>query len=193
MTYSSLIDSPFIISQRLTWYGHLSPVEYPRHTEGMNKELPYRPCAGVVLVNKDGLIFTGERVDTPGAWQLPQGGIDNGESAEDAAFRELEEETGLPKSAVILESILDDWVTYDLPDHLLGKMWKGRYRGQKQKWALMRFIGNDSDIDITAHDMEFARWRWSTADEVLRDIVPFKRAVYGEVIDAFRDKLEPKT
>ena len=159
----------------------------------MTQDFPYRPCAGIVLVNKDGLIFTGERVDTPGAWQLPQGGIDDGETIEDAAYRELEEETGLPRTAVALERMLEDWVTYDLPDHLLGMMWKGRYRGQKQKWALMRFLGDDSEIDIAAHDVEFARWRWSTADEVLRDIVPFKRAVYAEVIGAFRDHLELKS
>ena len=169
----------------------LPPINLPRHTPRMTQDLPYRPCAGIVLVNKNGLIFTGERIDTPGAWQLPQGGIDEGESVEDAAYRELEEETGLPPAAVVLERMLEYWVTYDLPDHLLGKMWKGRYRGQKQKWALMRFLGDDSDIDITAHDIEFARWRWSTADEVLRDIVPFKRAVYREVIEAFRESLEP--
>ena len=157
----------------------------------VTNDLPYRPCAGVVLVNKDGLIFTGERIDTPGAWQMPQGGIDDGESFETAALRELEEETGLPASAVTLEAMLADWITYDLPDHLLGKMWKGRFKGQKQKWALMRFHGNDADIDLTAHDVEFARWRWSTPDEVLRDIVPFKRDVYAKVIAAFRDKLEP--
>lgn len=168
----------------------LPPTAHPRHTAPMTKDLPYRPCAGVVLVNKDGLIFTGERVDTPGAWQMPQGGIDKGESIEQAAFRELEEETGLPASSVTLEAILPDWITYDLPEHLLGKMWKGRYCGQKQKWALLRFHGADSEIDLTAHDVEFARWRWSTPDDVLRDIVPFKRHVYAQVINAFRDKLE---
>ena len=157
----------------------------------MTKDLPYRACAGVVLVNADGRIFTGERIDTPGAWQMPQGGIDDGETFEAAALRELEEETGLPASAVTVEAILDGWVTYDLPPHLLGKIWKGRYRGQKQKWALLRFHGRDADIDLTAHDIEFARWRWSSPDEVLRDIVPFKRAVYAEVIAAFRDRLEP--
>ena len=122
---------------------------------------------------------------------MPQGGIDDGETFEAAALRELKEETGLPASAVTVEAILDGWVTYDLPPHLLGKIWKGRYRGQKQKWALLRFHGRDVDIDLTAHDIEFARWRWSSPDEVLRDIVPFKRAVYAEVIAAFRDRLEP--
>src|SRR6056297_2279549 len=152
-------------------------------------DLPYRPCAGVVLVNKDGLIFTGERVDTPGAWQMPQGGIDKGEEAETAALRELQEETGVSPSLVRIEAELDDWVTYDLPDHLSGTLWKGKYRGQKQRWFLLRFLGSDADIDITRHDREFARWRWSSADEVLADIVPFKRTVYDEVIAGFRDRL----
>lgn len=155
----------------------------------MTKDLPYRPCVGVVLVNAQGLVFTGERVDTPGAWQMPQGGIDKGETPQAAALRELEEETGLSPDLVTVEAETDDWVTYDLPDHLLGKMWKGKYKGQKQKWFLLRFNGLDTDIDIEKHDIEFARWRWSTADEVLEHIVPFKRAVYDQVIAAFRPKL----
>lgn len=155
----------------------------------MTKNLPYRPCAGVVLVRPDGTIFTGERCDTPGAWQMPQGGIDEGEDAELAAFRELEEETGVSRDLVTLEAATDGWITYDLPDHLLGKMWKGRFRGQKQKWYLFRFHGRDEDIEINQTHQEFARWRWSSADQVLADIVPFKREVYEQVIAAFRDKL----
>ena len=155
----------------------------------MSTKLPYRPCVGVVLANKDGLIFTGERIDTPGAWQMPQGGIDNGETPEAAALRELEEETGLPAHRVTVVAQTQDWVYYDLPDHLVGKVWKGRYRGQKQHWFLLRFQGVDTDIDITKHDHEFARWRWATADQVLSDIVPFKHKVYDQVIAEFRDKL----
>ncbi len=155
----------------------------------MTEDLPYRPCVGVVLANREGLIFTGERMDTPGAWQMPQGGIDEGETPETAALRELEEETGLPSQLVTVEAEHPEWVLYDLPDHLIGKMWKGRYRGQTQKWFLFRFRGPDSAIDIAKHHKEFARWRWSSADEVLRDIVPFKRGVYDQVIRAFRDKL----
>lgn len=155
----------------------------------MTTELPYRPCAGVVLANADGLIFTGERVDTPGAWQMPQGGIDEGETPEDAALRELEEETGVPASMGTIESMTPEWITYELPDHLRGKLWKGRYRGQKQKWALIRFHGDDADINIAQKHPEFSRWRWSTPDQVISDIVPFKRPVYEQVIAAFRDML----
>ncbi|MGR3514427.1 MAG: RNA pyrophosphohydrolase [Paracoccaceae bacterium] len=155
----------------------------------MINTLPYRACVGLVLANPQGLIFTGERIDTPGAWQMPQGGIDEGETPEAAALRELQEETGLTPDHVTLEAEHPEWVLYDLPDHLVGKRWKGRYRGQRQKWFLARFNGDDSAIDIAKHDEEFARWRWSSADEVLRDIVPFKRAVYEAVIAAFRDKL----
>lgn len=155
----------------------------------MTDDLPYRPCVGVVLANPDGLIFTGERIDTPGAWQMPQGGIDDGETPEGAALRELEEETGVPQRLVKVEAETDGWIRYDLPDHLLGKVWKGRYRGQEQKWFLLRFQGSDADIDITRHHKEFARWRWLSADEVLDNIVPFKRAVYDLVISQFRDRL----
>ncbi len=155
----------------------------------MTENLPYRPCVGVVLTNADGLIFTGERIDTPGAWQMPQGGIDDGETPREAALRELDEETGLPADLVTVEAETSDWVLYDLPEHLVGKLWKGRFRGQSQKWFLLRFTGPDSAIDIAKHDHEFARWRWSSADDVLRDIVPFKRAVYDQVIEEFRSKL----
>ena len=155
----------------------------------MTQDLPYRPCVGVVLANRQGLIFTGERVDTPGAWQMPQGGIDDGEDAEAAALRELEEETGVTQSLVSVNAEHPYWVLYDLPDHLVGKLWKGRFRGQKQRWFLFRFQGDDADIQIEQKHQEFARWRWSTPDQVLSDIVPFKRKVYQQVIDAFRDRL----
>lgn len=152
-------------------------------------DLPYRACVGVVLARPDGSIFTGERIDTPGAWQMPQGGIDEGETAETAALRELEEETGVAPDLVAVEAELDDWIAYDLPDHLIGRLWGGKYRGQKQRWFLLRFHGDDTDIDITRHQKEFARWRWSSAEDVLADIVPFKRAVYDQVIAGFRDRL----
>ena len=153
------------------------------------KDLPYRACVGVVLARPDGLIFTGERIDTPGAWQMPQGGIDQGEDAVTAALRELEEETGVAPHLVSVEAELPDWIAYDLPDHLVGKLWGGKYRGQKQRWFLLRFLGEDGDIDITRNHKEFARWRWSSADRVLSDIVPFKRPVYDQVIAGFRENL----
>lgn len=155
----------------------------------MKHDLPYRPCVGVVLANAQGLVFTGERVDTPGAWQMPQGGIDDGESPRAAALRELEEETGVPAALVSVEAEASDWIRYDLPDHLLGKVWKGKYRGQEQKWFLLRFQGVDGDINIGKHHKEFARWRWSSADDVVENIVPFKRHVYRQVIEVFRDAL----
>ncbi|MDE0697331.1 MAG: RNA pyrophosphohydrolase [Boseongicola sp.] len=155
----------------------------------MSTSLPYRPCAGVALANGQGLVFTGERVDTPGAWQMPQGGVDSGETPRAAAFRELEEETGVAPALVTLEREHPDWILYDLPEHLVGRLWNGRYRGQMQRWFLMRFHGADSDIDLDQEHREFSRWRWSAPDEVIGNIVPFKRDVYEQVIAAFRPHL----
>ena len=154
------------------------------------EDLPYRPCVGVMLMNADGHLFVGQRVesDVP-AWQMPQGGIDKGEAPRDAALRELWEETGIPAHRVELVDMTDDWVRYDLPDHLIGKVWKGKYRGQKQKWALLRYLGTDEEVNIQTDHPEFSEWRWLPADEVLAQIVPFKREVYAEVLDAFREHL----
>lgn len=151
--------------------------------------LPYRPCVGVVLARGDGRVFVGERIDTPGAWQMPQGGIDRGESPEEAGLRELEEETGVPRALVAVEAESADWVRYELPDNLVGKVWKGRYRGQEQKWLLLRFRGTDRDIDIRTAHPEFSRWEWSEVGDVARRIVPFKRAVYETVLAEFGPKL----
>ena len=148
-------------------------------------DLPYRPCVGVVLARPDGRVFVGERIDTPGAWQMPQGGIDAGETAQNAALRELEEETGVPAGLVSVEAETASWLRYDLPDDLLGKVWKGRYRGQEQKWFLVRFHGSDSDIRIDTRHPEFSRWEWADAHDVPRRIVPFKRAVYDQVMSEF--------
>lgn len=155
----------------------------------MSHDLPYRSCVGVVLANPQGLVFTGERIDTPGAWQMPQGGIDPGETPGIAALRELEEETGVPPGLVTVEAETPGWIRYDLPPHLLGKVWKGRFGGQEQKWFLLRFHGADDDIDITRHHKEFARWRWSSPEQLMADIVPFKRDVYQQVMQAFLSRL----
>lgn len=152
--------------------------------------LPYRPCVGVVLTNGAGQVFVGQRIDSEvPAWQMPQGGIDKGEDPTDAAFRELWEETGVSSDKAELLAITSDWVNYDLPEHLLGKLWKGRYRGQTQKWMLMRFNGDDRDVDITQPPAEFSVWAWKTPDEILQAIVPFKRQVYEQVFAAFEGKI----
>lgn len=150
----------------------------------LSQSLPYRSCVGVVLVNRDGRIFVGRRKDTPDAWQMPQGGIDKGETPREAALRELLEETGTDRAEFLAE--IEGWLRYDLPEALAGKLWRGRYRGQEQKWIAFRFTGGDSDIDLdAARDDEFDAWRWSDPDEVLESIVPFKREVYAAVLEAF--------
>jgi len=153
-------------------------------------DLPYRPCVGIVLINDEGLIFAGQRLDSEvPAWQMPQGGIDPGEKSRPAALRELWEETGV--SADLVEEIgrTEDWLTYDLPPDLLGKVWGGRYRGQKQRWYLFRFKGRDEQISIDREHPEFATWKWIGAQEMLDAIVPFKRDVYAGVIADFRPHL----
>jgi len=152
--------------------------------------LPYRPCVGVVLINRDGRIFVARRRDTPDGWQMPQGGIDEGEEPRAAALRELKEETGTDNAEIVGE--LEGWLRYDLPDDLIGKVWGGRYRGQKQKWFALRFLGEDREIDLEAAvDDEFEEWRWAKAEEVLKAIVPFKRDVYRQVIAGFAHLFSP--
>ena len=154
--------------------------------------LPYRPCVGIVLINAKGEIFAGQRLDaTVAAWQMPQGGIDDGEKPREAAYRELWEETGVTSDKVDFVAKTADWVTYDLPPELLGKVWGGKYRGQKQKWFLFRFTGTDADIRIDSEHPEFSRWRWIGAGEMVASIVPFKRAVYEAVVAEFRPHLAP--
>ena len=151
------------------------------------ESLPYRPCVGVVLIDARGLVFAGQRIDSPApAWQMPQGGIDDGEKPREAAYRELWEETGVTRDKVDFVAKSHGWVTYDLPPDLLGKVWGGKYRGQKQKWFLFRFLGTDADIQIATKHPEFSTWRWILADEMIESIVPFKRAVYEQVIRSFR-------
>ncbi len=149
--------------------------------------LPYRPCVGVMLIDARGRIFAGLRRDSAvAAWQMPQGGIDDGEKPRAAALRELREETGVTADKVEAVARMHDRVTYDLPPELIGKVWGGRYRGQTQRWFLYRFTGRDGDIDIATAHPEFSDWKWVTADEMLATIVPFKRAVYDAVVTAFR-------
>jgi putative (di)nucleoside polyphosphate hydrolase len=148
-------------------------------------QLPYRPCVGVMLRNAKGDIFVGQRRDSSNdAWQMPQGGIDAGEDARDAALRELWEETGVTADKVSIVAETEDWVAYDLPHDLVPKLWKGRYRGQEQKWFLMTFEGNDSDIDIATEHPEFSAWKWLPPSELVNAIVPFKREVYAQVLQA---------
>jgi len=149
-------------------------------------DLPYRQGVGLALFNAQGLVFAARRIDTDGlAWQMPQGGIDKGESPETAALRELEEEIGTAKAEIIATS--QDWLTYDLPKDLVGKLWKGKYRGQKQKWFALRFTGSDSDININTKHPEFCEWRWVRFDELVDLIVPFKRDLYRAVVAEFAD------
>lgn len=153
-------------------------------------KLPYRPCAGVMLVNNVGKVFVGQRIDNPGpAWQMPQGGIDEGEDVTAAALRELTEETGVSAEQVDIVAQTRDWVTYDLPHDLVPKLWKGRFRGQKQIWFLMRFNGSDADIRIEGKHQEFSRWKWMAPDLLLDNIVPFKRSVYKDVLAEFSPHL----
>lgn len=154
------------------------------------ESLPYRPCVGVTLINRQGLIWAGRRLDgAPDAWQMPQGGIDADEKPRAAALRELQEETGIAADRVTFLAKTHHWLTYDLPPELVGKIWGGKYRGQRQKWFLFRFEGEDSEVQIDRPHPEFAEWRWITAEEMLARIVPFKRAVYDQVIAAFRAHL----
>jgi putative (di)nucleoside polyphosphate hydrolase len=149
-------------------------------------KLPYRQNVGVMLMNADGHVFVGQRLDNPGpAWQLPQGGIDKGASPRDAALRELEEETGVPAHLVNIAAETEDWLPYDLPHDLVPRIWKGRYRGQEQKWFLLRFTGSDRDVNIETEHPEFSRWRWMAPSDLVDNIVPFKRDVYTRVLDAF--------
>ena len=152
----------------------------------------YRPCVGVMLLNKQGLVWIGRRFQKQNDdgvghwWQMPQGGIDEGEDTALAAKRELEEETAVRSAEIIAEA--PGWYNYDLPEHLIGHSWKGKYRGQTQKWFAMRFLGDDSEINLAppGHKQEFDQWRWAPINEITDLIVPFKKPVYEQVVKAFR-------
>ena len=156
--------------------------------------LPYRPCVGILLVNAAGLAFVGQRIDTRGQpsegdfWQMPQGGIDPGEDIQQAALRELAEETGVQAQQVTLLAQTREELLYDLPDELVGKLWQGKYRGQRQHWVLARFSGDDRDVRLDAHHpAEFNAWKWVEPSTLPDLIVPFKKRVYRAVLDEFRD------
>jgi putative (di)nucleoside polyphosphate hydrolase len=148
--------------------------------------LPFRPCVGIALFNNTGHVFVGERIDSPDAWQMPQGGIDEDEDVLTAAFRELGEEIGTTKAEII--RVADRKIRYDVPYELSTKHWGGAYRGQEQTWVAMRFTGTDADINLNAHTpAEFQRWQWVSLSETVDLIVPFKRETYQKVISLFHD------
>ena len=150
-------------------------------------DLPYRPGVGIMLVNASGHVFVGQRFDSVvEAWQMPQGGIDPGEDPYQAALRELEEESGVKAHLTSHIAETADWLSYDLPPELVGRIWKGRYRGQRQKWYALRFHGADADIDLMAHaaggHAEFKAWQWAEPDRLADLIVPFKRDLYAQLV-----------
>jgi putative (di)nucleoside polyphosphate hydrolase len=150
-------------------------------------DLPYRPAAGVMLLNSEGKVFVAQRLDSSlEAWQMPQGGLDEGEDPHAGALRELEEETGIRPSLVEIIARCPTELTYDLPDNLVGKLWKGRWRGQRQTWFLCRFTGRDDDIDIVTAEPEFRAWKWAEPETLPAMIVPFKKKLYEDVLAAFR-------
>jgi putative (di)nucleoside polyphosphate hydrolase len=152
----------------------------------VTSHLPYRPAAGIMLVNEHKKVFVGQRIDsTLEAWQMPQGGLDEGEDVEAGALRELEEETGIAASLVEILARSRQELLYDLPEDLVGKLWKGRYRGQRQIWFLMRFLGRDTDINLETSHPEFRAWKWAEPNDLPDMIVPFKRTLYQNVLGEF--------
>ncbi|UZW56261.1 RNA pyrophosphohydrolase [Sphingobium sp. JS3065] len=153
-----------------------------------DSELAYRPCVGIMLVNMDGQVFVGQRIDNAvEAWQMPQGGIDDGEDMKTAALRELHEETGIVRDHVEIIAKAREEHFYDLPPELIGKLWGGKYRGQRQYWFLARFLGTDQHIDIQTAHPEFRAWKWADPESLPDLIVPFKRKLYRDILHEFRD------
>ena len=151
--------------------------------------LPYRPCVGLMVLNAHGKVFVAQRNDMINpAWQMPQGGVDKGEAPREAALRELKEEIGTGDAEILAEST--DWHSYDLPRELVGKLWKGRYRGQSQKWFALRLRGGDETIDIETEHPEFSAWKWVDIGQVVELAVPFKRDLYRRIVEEFRHLAE---
>jgi len=154
------------------------------------RSLPYRPAAAVMLLNSENKVFVAQRLDNAlDAWQMPQGGLDPGETPEVGALRELEEETGIPPHLIELIARAPTELLYDLPSDLQGKVWGGKYRGQAQHWFLARFLGRDEDIDLETAEPEFRAWKWVEPSELVNLIVPFKRKLYADVVAAFAEHL----
>ena len=155
------------------------------------EERPYRPCVGIFLINGGGNVFAGRRIDSRAeAWQMPQGGIDLGETPIEACLREMEEEIGTNKAEFLHE--IDEWLNYDIPATLADRLWHGQYKGQKQKWMLLQFTGNDSDINIETNEPEFCEWKWLSPATLIDLAVPFKRRVYQHVLDSFSPHIEKR-
>ena len=151
-------------------------------------KLPYRSNVGIMMVNEKGYVFVGQRLDNnQDAWQMPQGGIDAGEDPETAAYRELLEETGVKKQDVRFVASSSQWLSYDLPEDLIPILWNGKFRGQKQKWFLVKFLGEDRDINIATEHPEFSKWKWISKENLLKEIVPFKKSVYENVLKEFKN------
>ena len=159
----------------------------------MTEDTPlYRPNVGLMILNAEGHVFTGQRLDRPAkgqAWQMPQGGIDDGEEPQTAAYRELQEETGIKVEMVQLVAESKGWISYDFPADLSQKLWKGRYQGQTQRWFLMRFTGEDAQINIQTEEPEFSDWKWMPTADLIDNIVPFKRHIYRQVLAEFESYL----
>ena len=154
-------------------------------------DLPYRAAVGVMLLNPEGKVFVGQRRDNElDAWQMPQGGLDRGESAEQGALRELEEETGIARALVEIVACASRHLDYDLPEDLQGKVWGGKYRGQRQTWFLARFLGTDADVKIDTPEPEFRAWKWAEPSELPAMIVPFKQDLYRAVLAEFAEHLK---
>ena len=151
-------------------------------------KLPYRSNVGIMMVNEKGYVFVGQRLDNnQNAWQMPQGGIDDGEDPETAAYRELLEETGVKKQDVRVVASSSQWLSYELPEDLIPILWNGKFRGQKQKWFLFKFLGEDGDINIATEHPEFSKWKWISKENLLKEIVPFKKSVYENVLKEFKN------